>query len=62
MSWAVYVKIIRDTRWQLLVSAALLFAFAWLFVWMNSLIKIGLWSTFLDMLPNFVHKLMPVPA
>jgi len=62
MNWAVCVKIIRDTRWQLVVSAALLFAFAWLFVWMNSLIKIGLWSTFLDMLPNFVHKLMPVPA
>lgn len=62
MNSAVCVKIIRDTRWQLLVSAALLFAFAWLFVWMNSLIKMGLWSAVLDMLPNFVHKLMPVPA
>ena len=60
MSSAIWIKIIRDARWQLLVSAVLLFAFAWLFVWMNSLIQMGLWSTFLDMLPNFVHKLMPV--
>lgn len=48
-------------RWQLLVSSLLLFVFAWLFVWLNSLVKIGLWTTFLEMLPEFVHKLMPVP-
>lgn len=58
---AVWTKTIRDLRWQLLLSGVLLFIFAWLFVWLNSLLKLGLWTTFLEMLPDFVQKLMPIP-
>lgn len=57
---AVWMKIVRDMRWQLIVSCLLLFLFGWLFVWLNSLLKLGVWTTFLEMLPDFVHKLMPV--
>lgn len=53
-------KAVRDSLPQLVVSCALLFLFSWLFVWLTSLINMGLWATFFDMLPAFVQKLMPV--
>ncbi|MGQ9504939.1 MAG: hypothetical protein ACUVQG_08510 [Thermogutta sp.] len=55
-------KAIRDSWPQFLVSCLILFLFSWLFVWLTSLINIGLWATFFDMLPAFVRKLMPVPS
>lgn len=57
---AVVGKTIRDSLPQFLVSCGILFLFAWLFVWLTSLINIGLWATVFDMLPSFVRKLMPV--
>lgn len=53
-------KAIRDSWPQLLGSCVILFLFSWLFVWLTSLIEVGLWATFFDMLPTFVRKLMPV--
>lgn len=60
MMRAVIAKTIRDSLPQFLASCVILFLFAWLFVWLTSLINIGLWATFFDMLPSFVRKLMPV--
>jgi len=57
---AVLRKAVRDGLPQLVVSCVLLFLFSWLFVWLTSLINVGLWATFFDMLPAFVQKLMPV--
>ncbi|MHC4401168.1 MAG: hypothetical protein ACYTG0_15955 [Planctomycetota bacterium] len=61
MNPAIWRKAFSDARMQLLVTSVVLFLFAWLFVWLSSLLKVALWSNLLNMLPDFVHRLVGVP-
>jgi beta-exotoxin I transport system permease protein len=45
----------------LLVSCVLLVLFGWLFVWIQSLFKMGAIAGMLGLLPDFVQDLVPVP-
>jgi len=54
-------KAVADAWLQLLVSAAVLVLFAWVFVWLMSLLTIGKWGDLLNLLPNFVQPLLGVP-
>jgi ABC-2 type transport system permease protein len=61
MNRAIWKKAFSDAWVQLAVSSLLLLLFGWLFVWLTSLFKLGLWANFLNMLPDFVQQLMGVP-
>lgn len=50
----------REARPQLLVSAIILVSFAWLFVWLVSLVKPGLWAAVIEFAPDFLRKLIVV--
>ncbi|MGQ9821428.1 MAG: hypothetical protein ACUVQK_06165 [Thermogutta sp.] len=61
MNFAIWKKAIRDGWSQFLVSGVLLFGFAWLFVWLNSLVSMELWVRLLDFLPPFAVRLIGIP-
>jgi beta-exotoxin I transport system permease protein len=61
MNAALWRKAIADGRTQLLVSCVLLVLFGWLFVWIQSLFKMGAIAGMLGLLPDFVQDLVPVP-
>ncbi len=61
MNLAVWKKAISDAWPQLVITSALLLLFGWLFIWITSLFKLGLWASFLNMLPAFVQQMMGVP-
>ena len=61
MNVAVWKKAIADGRTQLVISCLLLLLFAWFFVWLQSLFKMGAMAGFLGMLPDFVQDMVPVP-
>lgn len=50
----------REARLQLIISSIILIAFAWLFVWLISLVKPGLWAAVLEFAPDFLRKLIVV--
>ncbi|MCS7239054.1 MAG: hypothetical protein NZ899_12415 [Thermoguttaceae bacterium] len=50
----------REARLQLGISSIILVAFAWLFVWLISLVKPGLWAAVLEFAPDFLRKLIVV--
>jgi ABC-2 type transport system permease protein len=58
---ALWKKAVHDGRTQLLVSSGLLLLFGWVFVWLVSLFKMGAWTGFLNLLPDFVERLAGVP-
>lgn len=60
MNLALLRRSFAEGFWQLVASALLLFAFTWLFIWLNSQLKLGLWTTFLELLPDFVHRMIGV--
>ena len=45
----------------MLSSSLMLILFAWLFVWLMGLFKLGAWSSFLQMLPDFSQRMIGVP-
>ena len=53
-------KAVADAWLQLAISAAVLVLFAWIFIWLMSLLTIGKWGTMLNLLPNFVQPLLGV--
>lgn len=61
MNLAIWKKAVRDGWSQFLVSGLLLFGFAWLFVWLNSLVNMELWVRLLDFLPPFAVRLIGIP-
>ena len=61
MNWALWKKAIRAARLQLLVTSLLLILFGWIFVWLIGQFKVGLWTGFLKMLPDFGRKMLNVP-
>ncbi len=61
MNRALWKKAVAASWLQLLISSALLVLFAWLFVWLMGLFKLGAWASFLQMLPDFTHRAMGVP-
>jgi len=61
LPFALARKAVADAWLQLLVSAAVLVLFAWVFVWLMSLLTIGKWGDLLNLLPNFVQPLLGVP-
>ena len=62
MNRALWKKAISAAWLQLLISGVLLVLFAWLFVWLMGLFKLGAWASFLQMLPDFTHRAMGVPV
>jgi len=61
MNRALWKKAIRAAWLQLLVSSLLLLLFAWTFVWLTGLFKLGAWSSLLKILPDFTRRMMGVP-
>ena len=61
MNWALWKKAISAAWLQLVVCGVLLVLFGWLFVWLTGLFKLGVWGSFLKMLPGFTKRLMNVP-
>ena len=61
MNLAIWKKAVADAWRQLLVSSVLLALFGWVFVWLQSLIKLGAWVNILNILPDFVEKIAGVP-
>ena len=61
LPFALARKAVADAWLQLLVSAVVLVLFAWVFVWLMSLLTIGKWGDLLNLLPNFVQPLLGVP-
>ncbi len=61
LPFALARKAVADAWVQLAVSAAVLMLFAWIFVWLMSLLTIGKWGAMLNLLPNFVQPLLGVP-
>ncbi|GAB4138314.1 hypothetical protein [Thermopirellula anaerolimosa] len=61
MNPAIWKKAIWDGWSQFVVSSLLLFGFAWLFVWLNSLVHMDLWVRLLDFLPPFAVRLIGIP-
>lgn len=61
MNPAIWKKAIWDGRSQFAISCLLLFGFAWLFVWLNSLVNMELWVKLLDFLPPFAVRLIGIP-
>jgi ABC-2 type transport system permease protein len=61
LNLALWKKAVSDAWLALLISAALLVLFCWLFVWWMSLFDMGAWSTMLNLLPNFVQPMLGVP-
>ncbi len=50
----------KEARFQLAISCIILISFAWLFIWLISLIKPGLWAAVLEFAPDFFQKLIAV--
>ncbi|NMC20293.1 MAG: hypothetical protein GYA33_07700 [Thermogutta sp.] len=61
MNPAIWKKAIWDGWSQFVVSSLLLFGFAWLFVWLNSLVNMDLWVRLLDFLPPFAVRAIGIP-
>jgi ABC-2 type transport system permease protein len=61
LPFALARKAVADAWLQLAVSAGVLILFAWIFVWLMSLLTIGKWGAMLNLLPNFVQPLLGVP-
>ena len=61
MNLAIWKKAVGDAWRQLLISSILLALFGWVFVWLQSLIKLGAWVNILNILPDFVEKIAGVP-
>ena len=61
MNRALWRKAVSDSWRTLCVSGLLLVLYGWVFVWLTSLLKFGVWLTFLDMLPGFVEKMVGMP-
>lgn len=61
MNWALWKKAIRSAWLQLVVSAALLILFGWVFVWLIGQFKLGAWASLLNMLPDFARRMMGTP-
>ncbi len=61
MNSAIWKKTFWDGWSQFAISVLLLFAFAWLFVWLNTLVNLDLWVKFLDFLPPFAVRLIGIP-
>ncbi|MBN1590923.1 MAG: ABC transporter permease subunit [Pirellulales bacterium] len=62
MSRALWKKAIRAAWLQLLVSSLLLILFGWTFVWLMGMFKLGAWSGFLKMLPDFTRRMLGTPV
>ena len=61
MNTAIWKKAVSDA-WRLLVGCcALLLLFSWVFVWLMSLMKMGVWARVLGLLPNVFQRVMDVP-
>ncbi len=58
---ALWKKAVRDAWLQLAVSSTILLLFSWLFVWLMSLLKIGAWSSLLNLVPKVFQPLIDVP-
>lgn len=61
MNRALWKKAVAAAWVQLLISSVLLILFSWLFVWLMGLFKLGAWANFLQMLPDFSHRMIGVP-
>jgi ABC-2 type transport system permease protein len=61
MNAALWRKAIADAWKQLLLSSLLMVFFGWVFVWLQSLIKVGAWARILNLLPGFVEQMAGVP-
>ena len=61
LPFALARKAVADAWLQLAISTGVLILFAWIFVWLMSLLTIGKWGTMLNLLPNFVQPLLGVP-
>lgn len=61
MNGALWKKAWLDMRWQLLASAAFLFMFLWLRVWLTSQMSLGQFRQILYLLPEKWERLSPVP-
>jgi ABC-2 type transport system permease protein len=58
---ALWLKAIRDVRWQLIGSVALMIGFHWIRVWIISLFPMRQFQRLLGFLPDTVLPLLPVP-
>ncbi len=61
MNRAVWKQAVADAWPQLVISAVLIGLFAWVFVWLQSLFKLGAIAGIFSLLPDFVHRLVGLP-
>ena len=61
MNLALWKKAVSDAWLTLVASCVLLILFCWLFVWLMSSLKVGAWSSLLNLLPDFVQPIVGVP-
>ncbi|MCR4411852.1 MAG: ABC transporter permease [Thermoguttaceae bacterium] len=61
MNRMLWRKAIGDAWLQLVVSAAILVLFGWLFVWLMSQFRTGAVASFLQLLPDFAGRMLGVP-
>ena len=59
--FALWSKAIRDVRWQLAGSMAIVLAFHWVRVWITSLFPIRQFQRLLNFIPDAFMPLLPVP-
>lgn len=59
---ALWRKAIVEARGMLLATAALMFAFNWIFVWITSMVKLGPMADFIKTLPAGIQNLSGVPV
>lgn len=62
MNRALWKKAVSAAWRQLFISMLMLMLFAWLFVWLMGLFKLGAWANFLQMLPDFSQRMIGVPV
>jgi ABC-2 type transport system permease protein len=60
MNPALWRKAFSDAWFHLLVSSVILIAFAWIFLWLMSLIELGVVGTLLKALPPIFQKMLGV--
>ena len=58
MNRALWNKAVADSFWQLIVSSLILVAFAWIFVWLVSLFRLGAWGMLMELVPRFVNRML----
>jgi ABC-2 type transport system permease protein len=61
MNPALWRKAISDSLLHFLISSAILIAFSWIFLWLMSMIDLGVFANLLKAMPQFFQRLTTIP-